>query len=228
MPKVKIACEGAELANVVELEPLQGELKSLSEEAYAKLRKEIETTGLAFPFRVWKNKGKLKIVGGHQTQRVLLKMQADGWEIPKVPVSFIHAKSEAEAKRRVLQDISTYGQVDKDKLYEFMGEFDMGIDDLVESFEIPDVDLESFKFEFFTEQASTGSPTEKDVDTTAKQYDTYLQNNIKQVVMYVKAEDFEALINRLNMKLVKYNLDDYTQLLMRLMDEDDQSSSKNG
>lgn len=228
MPKLKIACEGAETADIKALEPLQGDLKALSDSAYAKLRHEIETTGLAFPFRVWKNKkGKLKIIGGHQTQRVVLAMQKDGWEIPKVPVSFVHAENEAQAKRRVLQDISTYGQVDKQQLYQFISEADMGIDDLVDNFEIPDIDLESFKFEYFTESASTGEPeVERDSSTKAEDYQTYVNNNIKQIVLYVKAEDYEALLNRLNVSLVKFNLDDYTQLMMRLLDEIDRINPK--
>ena len=57
--KIRITCRGAATARLEDLHPLQGDLKTLSEEKYRKLRKTLLKHGFSFPFFVWKNEGKL-------------------------------------------------------------------------------------------------------------------------------------------------------------------------
>ena len=97
---------------------IQGDLKELTEENYAKLRGRIETKGFDAPLFVWQN----AILDGTQRYRVLHRMLADGWELPDhmVPVCDIEAASLEEAKERLLGYVSQYGTVTDEGLYEFL------------------------------------------------------------------------------------------------------------
>jgi hypothetical protein len=150
---IRIACKGAAVLSIHEMTYFQSELKSLSKNNYERLKKEILTTGYGFPIKIWKDEsdGKNYIIGGHQTYRTLIQLEGEGYEIPPVPVSYTFAKDFFEAKRRVLQDISEYGSVEREGLYSFMTQSNIEIDDLLGSFDIPDFQVESFKDEFFKE-----------------------------------------------------------------------------
>lgn len=161
---VRIACQGALEVPLEKLNELQGELKSLSEENYGKLKNEILGTGFAFPIRAWKDpKGKLWIVGGHQAKRTLERMQTEGIKVPPLPVSLIEAKSLVEARRRVLQDVTQYGKVERQGLYEFMSQAELNLQDIESSFSVPELDLKSFQVEYFQDNtvpaSSSGSDT---------------------------------------------------------------------
>lgn len=162
---VKVACDVKDHVPLDDLHPFQGELKSLSRDDFDRLRREIVETGIAFPVHVWKKpKDKVFIMGGHQRVRVLKHLRdEEGFEVPAIPVVYVMAKNEAEAKRRVLQDVAQYGRVERQGLYEFVVESKMDPSNLVNSFRIPDIDLKSFQFEFFREPQET-----QEVSFTAK------------------------------------------------------------
>ncbi len=170
---VRIACKGADVVNLHELTYFQGELKSLSKENYERLKKEIINTGYGFPIKAWRDEedDKLYIIGGHQTYRTLTQMELEGWEVPPLPISYTFAKDFFEAKRRVLQDISEYGHVEKDQLYAFMSQSNIEIGDLIGSFDIPQIslDVDKFRTEYFTDpimvSAHERSATQNDPET---------------------------------------------------------------
>lgn len=144
----------------------QGDLKSLSEENYQKLKSEILQTGFAFPIYVWQSKdGVNYILGGHQRTRVLRRLKQENYDVPNVPVVLIEADNVKQAKRRIVQDVSQYGHVEKDGLYEFMnGESELGLEDLKKSFDIPGVDLDSFALEFFEDNAVAPGEDDENIE----------------------------------------------------------------
>jgi hypothetical protein len=152
---IRIACDTKDHLSIDDLTPLQGGLKTLSKQNYAKLKKEILTTGFAFPMYVWKNKKIRYIIGGHQRLECLKTMRDEGFTIPNIPVVFIEASSIQEAKRRVLQDVGQYGRVDRQGLYDFMQGAEISIDDLSTSFSVPDTEfnMDGFRNEFFNDAA---------------------------------------------------------------------------
>lgn len=156
MKKIRVACDVKDHLPVGELVPFQGDLKSLAEEDYKKLRSEILTTGFAFPINVWKS-DKNYIVSGHQRVRTIKYMEKEGYEIPPLPVVYIEAKTIKEAKRRVLQDVAQYGRVESQGIYEFMSEADLTFEDLNQSFRLPDINMEDFELEFFKDSSDSGS-----------------------------------------------------------------------
>lgn len=152
---VKIACSGVTTFLPIEsLKELQGELKSLSVEDYKKMKQEILDTGFAFPIHVWEDKdGATWIVGGHQRKRGLEEMKKEGFNVPDVPVVYVEADDIKGARRRVMQDITQYGRVERQGLYEFMSAAELNFDNLSKSFRIPDLNLDDFNKEFFEDNA---------------------------------------------------------------------------
>lgn len=55
---IRIACEGTHFLDIDEIDIFQGQLKSLSDENYEKLKTAILELGFSAPFFIWKNEGK--------------------------------------------------------------------------------------------------------------------------------------------------------------------------
>lgn len=237
---VKIACEGAALLELDELVEFQGDLKTLSKKNYEKLKKEILETGVGFPFRIWRNEGQAFIIGGHQTKRMLLRMRdEEGYQIPRLPVSFVEARDRQEAKRRVLQDIAQYGQIDRQGLYEFIYNSEIDFKMVETNFELPNLDMESFKFEYFKDpEPSIEDSNQQPVPNKAQMVDeinnrmedenpiqhdkeTYLNNNIKQVVLFYDTDEFSDVIERANRLMVVYKLEDFSSLFVKLIENEE-------
>jgi DNA modification methylase len=171
MKTIRIACDTKDKLPLDQLTPFQGKLKNLTKANYQKLKNEILTTGFAFPIYVWKFAKKANyILGGHQRVSCLLKMREEGYIIPDLPVVYIEAASIAEAKRRVLQDVSQYGDVDKKGLQEFMIESEISMDVLSASFQIPDkeMDMKAFRNEFFSDANDAQKNKEEEIPSVPK------------------------------------------------------------
>lgn len=164
--EVKIACEGSRTLDIDELHELQGDLKSLSVEDAEKLENEILSNGFAFPFRAWNDGKKWWIIGGHQAKRILKVIRDKGITVPPVPISEVKAKNKKEAMRRVLQDISQYGKVERQGMYEFMHQAEISMAEIKTSFSLPDFNVPSFAAEFFDET----DPTKDKGATGATEY----------------------------------------------------------
>lgn len=161
MTDIRIACETKDALPYDQLIPFQGELKSLSKANYEKLKKEIIETGFAFPILVWKDPkdGCNYLLGGHQRQRAIKQMvEKEGFNSPPLPIIYVHAEDKKAARRRILQDVSQYGYVEHDGLYEFMVDSELDIEDVKASFDIPSMSLETFEDNYFKDQV----PAEKE------------------------------------------------------------------
>ncbi len=159
---IRIDCDVRDHLPLDQLEPFQGELKSLSKEDYDRLRREIIEHGFAFPVHVWRSPENVHfILGGHQRVRVLKELrQSEGFEIPPIPVVMVKAATFALAKRRVLQDASQYGKVEGQGLYQFMNEISLDPGELAMSFRLPELNMPSFNAEFFFDDVVGGEPGE--------------------------------------------------------------------
>ena len=155
MKTIKITCQGAATAALEDLIPLQGGLKKLAPEKYRKLKRALLQHGFSFPFFVWKRpagdnpkskiqnqKVELCILDGHQRDRALRRLKAQGYEIPPLPIDFIEAKDETEAKKKILLLSSQYGEMTDDSLMEFLKESEIDLDDVMDTIDLPQVDIE--------------------------------------------------------------------------------------
>lgn len=147
MKKVEIKCTGSDYAAVEDFHPLQGELKSLSEENYQKLRYQILTYGFSEPVAAWE-KGNVKfIISGHQRVATLKRMKEEGYEVPYIPYVMVSAENEHEAKMKVLSMASQYGTITPTGLRSFIEDMDLEIADLEQNFALPGVDLPALALE---------------------------------------------------------------------------------
>jgi len=145
---IRIACEGADAIDYENLVPAQGELKSLSELNYERLKAEIIEHGFSEPVLVWKEQN--KICNGHQRLRTVKTMvEKEGYAVEPIPVSYVTAKDENELAKKILAMASVYGTVEKEGLYEFMNEWDISIEELALRYDLPELNLDRFASEFF-------------------------------------------------------------------------------
>lgn len=150
---VKIACQPHDPIALSELNSLQGELKDLTDENYAKLRNSILELDFSFPFFIWIDNGKIYTADGHQRDRVLTRMKTEGVELPdKFPAFEVMAKDKVEAKKKLLALNSSFGKITEEGLYSFMNEEGFGIDPL----EVEDyVSIPEFEMEYGEKQGVT-------------------------------------------------------------------------
>jgi hypothetical protein len=154
---VRITCDGSGAVDLDKLEPLQGNLKSLSDEDYERLKASIDALGFSFPVAAWKSPKGIKIIDAHQRVDTLKRMKAEGHDVPKMlPVVWIQAKDEKEAGLKILAATAQYGKIEVDGLNKFMKTFNVGIDQLESNYRFPEVDVESFRMSFFPDK---GGPT---------------------------------------------------------------------
>lgn len=126
---IEIKCKGADTLPIDRIVEFQGELKKLSKENENKLRNSILKFGFIAPFFVWDDHGELKLLDGHQRLKTLLKMRKEGYDIPPLPVDYIEADSEEDAKRKLLHITSQYGEFTVEGFENFIGDYDIDLGD---------------------------------------------------------------------------------------------------
>ena len=124
---IKIKCKGADLLPYDSLIQFQGDLKTLSKTNLKKLKTQIIKKGFRMPIYIWKNKDKNLIIDGTQRDKVLKSLKDEGWEIPLLPVVYIEADNEADAKETILATSSQYGEWNKSELDTWLENIDAEI-----------------------------------------------------------------------------------------------------
>lgn len=150
--KIQVSCQGAKTLDQSELVPFQGNLKSLSEENYQRLKKVILDHGFSEPISVWQNDGKNYIINGHQRLRTIRNMIEDGYECPNLPVSIVKAKSAKQAAQKVLALTSQYGKIEDDGLYEFMTKAELDPESLLTDYSFAEIDVPDFLDSYFKDE----------------------------------------------------------------------------
>jgi hypothetical protein len=101
----------------------QGDLKLRSSDDIDALAKSLLEEGLITPFAVWHSveEDKLYLLDGHGRMQAIIQLAMSDPEVltQAFPVNVIDAESEEEARKRLLQIISTYGKINKAGLIKF-------------------------------------------------------------------------------------------------------------
>ena len=150
---MKISCDCKDTLALDEITEFQGGLKDRSPEEIGKIIKSLKKYGFAFPLFVWKDGGMNWCLDGHGRLLALKKMREDGEKIPPLPVVYVKAKDEEEARNLLLRLNSQYGRMTADSVREFAEGFDVDFSELqlpcgmidfdvagVQDDEVPDVD----------------------------------------------------------------------------------------
>ena len=117
---IEIKCKGADLLPYDSLIQFQGDLKTLSKTNLNKLKTRIVKRGFRIPFYIWVHKNQNKIIDGHQRDKVLKSLKEDGYEIPLLPVVYIYADNEQDARETILENSSQYGEWNETELEEWL------------------------------------------------------------------------------------------------------------
>lgn len=134
MDKVRITCKADDFLPFQQIQDFQGALKSRTQEDVDHLIASIDAHGFSFPIFVWRQPdGCCSCLDGHGRIMALQQLEREGCEIPDLPVVYIDAADEAEARTKLIQ-INTIS-----------GKFtDSGFRDLVK--DIPDLDLSEYTY----------------------------------------------------------------------------------
>lgn len=216
-----------------QLHGIQDALKMMTKENFTKFKNEMIENGITFTLHVWKQKVSVNgntaikwwIVDGHGRHAILKWLSENDYIVPDLPCTETLADSYEEAKKRVLAASSVYHQTTKEGLYEFQSS--LGIDvAALESFSIPGISWPEYKVEFFdqvptVEEGAVEKDQGKVMDT-----DAYKNAAIKQVVMYFSAEEYAQRIQQLDRLMEIFGVDDYSQVVGKLLDDKIQSATQ--
>ena len=188
---IEIKCKGADTLPIDRILEFQGGLKELSKENEKKLRNSILKFGFIAPLFLWDDHGEWRLLDGHQRLKTLLKMREEGYDIPMLPVDYIEADSEEDAKRKLLHITSQYGEFTLDGFENFT----FGLD----GFE--DIRLVNDEFDigmFFIE--GINAPELDDGDRTPFRQMTFTLHDsqfeiVEQAIKKAKAERCDTSIN---------------------------------
>jgi hypothetical protein len=125
--KIRVTCEGTEYINYQELREFQGRAKELHPTDLSKLKDSIKQYGFTAPVFVWESKKVLWILDGHQRLKAVASLEAEGYEVPLIPIVRIKADSKKQATEKLLAIGSQYGVWNAEAVASFAKEHDMDI-----------------------------------------------------------------------------------------------------
>jgi hypothetical protein len=112
---LQIKCKTDSELSLIEMLPFQGELKQRSNQDIEDLKESLLTEGLLMPFAIWKNDQFHYILDGHGRYEAIVKIALQDPTVltQTFPVVIINAETEEEARKALLQIVSTYGKITK-------------------------------------------------------------------------------------------------------------------
>lgn len=157
---IRVTCQGSCLVEVDDIDVIQGDLKTLNEQGYLRLRQSILKHGFFDPFSLWKGEdGRWKILDGTQRKRTLLRMRDEGIKIPALPANVVEAENETDAREKLIAQVSQFGKVTGQGLFDFLEESNIDRA-LLDDYDIPGIDTEKFTDDFYNPPEPPKPPTE--------------------------------------------------------------------
>jgi hypothetical protein len=139
MKNIAIKCSYDELISVSEISPFQGDIKKRKPKQIERLISNIERDGFSFPFFVWVSQGKKWCIDGHGRLLALAEMRKRGYTIPSLPVVYIEATNEKEARKKLIEINNVNGKFNKEAFVSFVADFAETLD--FETMSIPTLDF---------------------------------------------------------------------------------------
>lgn len=125
--------------------------KEWTPEAKAKLKNSILKNNFAQPFYVWEDKtdGALYCLDGRHRSLVLEEMEQEGVAVPNdLPALLIECRDKKEAAELVIVYSSIYAKVTEQGMLDFLQAYDLNLDDLKTSIDLPGFDEQKFESMF--------------------------------------------------------------------------------
>lgn len=216
---IKIAVEGKLALSMDDLQPFQGDLKTLGKEDYEKFRNNILKYGYSFVIHIWRFQGKNYIIDGHQRLSLLKQMkEVEGYEIPPLPVAVVEAASFKEAKRKILAGTSQYGKMSPESLLDFARLNEINIDDILGDFTFSDFktpDLTKL-LHIQVDENAVGS-IEAELSKGAKPPSG--SDKVKSIQLFFNAEEYAEFLDKIEALRDHYEKGNLTDTLMELVRE---------
>jgi len=165
---IEIKCKGANLIDWRYLSPFQDDLVYSTEDEIDALSYRIIKKGFDNPISVWKSPdNKLYTLDGHRRRIVLERLEEMGYKIPPIPVDYVEAADEKDAKERILGFRSQFGHVTQEGFDNFIKLADIEID--VDSLRIDNIEIDTgIHIEEDTEKEETSDEDEYEVTDIKK------------------------------------------------------------
>lgn len=119
MKTINITCKTGDYLPLAKLTQFQGKFKFRETADIAKVKKSILRYGFSFPFFVWKIDKTNYILDGHGREIALKELQEEGYEIPELPIVYIEAQNQQEAKEKLLRINSRFGDITNNSFVDF-------------------------------------------------------------------------------------------------------------
>ena len=117
--QIKITCSTGDYLPLEKLSQFQGKFKFREADDIAKVKKSILRFGFSFPFFVWKCDKTNYILDGHGREIALRELREAGYEIPNLPVVYIQAENQQDAKEKLLRINSRFGDITNSSFVNF-------------------------------------------------------------------------------------------------------------
>jgi hypothetical protein len=154
MKEIRVTCRAADILPIDSLIEFQGNLKSISKDNLDKLKRSILRHGFTAPFFIWHGVD-YHILDGHQRLKALCSLREEGYDMPLLPVVYIEADNEAEAKEKLLYITSQYGEFSTKGFFEFSEGIDL---------DLSEINLVSGKIDLTFDDQYDFTDFEKDMD----------------------------------------------------------------
>ena len=136
-------CNTKDALSLKEIEMFAIDVKNRESHDIERLKKSIIANGFLFPLFIWK--GHNMILDGKSRYLALNQLASEGQVIDEVPVVFVSAENETEAKEKVLQVNSRYGKITEGSLNFFAKDCEINLSDL-------NIHLDKINFSFDSKQ----------------------------------------------------------------------------
>ena len=170
---------------------------------YKSLKRSMEEFGDVQPL-VW-NKRTGNLVSGHQRFKILKEMGEENPNVVVVDLDDTREKALNIAMNKI------HGDWDIPKLKDLLVELDTGEIDLAIT------GFDSLELKQLVDFVSV-SESEEMGKTPDDRLDTFLNNNIKQIVLYFKADAYQGIIERLSQVCLQLGVEDNTEAFLHLLD----------
>lgn len=127
----------------------QENFKEWFDQGDEKLKQSLLKYNFVDPYKVWFDGEKLWCLDGYHRWLDLVRIQESGTPVPDLlPATFIDCADITEAAELVLVYSSSYAQLSRQGLYDFVSKYDLDIQDIKNRIEIPEFSFDRFEQEF--------------------------------------------------------------------------------
>jgi hypothetical protein len=156
---IKVTCDTESVLPLYKVVSFQRGIKTRSQKQVDHLVTSILQNGFSYPIFIWKHNDENHCLDGHGRILALLLLERRGFVIPNIPVVYIEAGSEKEAKLKLIEINNVNGLFSKSELLDFI----KGIDIDYSVLKLYDIDFSDITGVFdvsyestFSEEKETG------------------------------------------------------------------------